>query len=93
MFNITDAAGQRCADKLVRANATEDQCMRLFMEKGKPSMRLSAPKVGEAVFKHKKRNVLVVSQEVAEELDGRALDWRKTPEGPRFRFIREPSDD
>lgn len=93
MFNITDAAAQRCAEKLDLANAAKDQCVRLCLDDGKPAMRLSLPKAGESIFKHKQRNVLVVSKEVAGELDGRALDWRKTPAGPRFRFIREASDE
>ncbi len=88
MFNVTDAAAARCAQKLDELRAHDDECFRLSLDSGKPALKRSRPEAGETIFKHADRIVLAISPAVSESLVGRTLACRRTPGGPRLRLKR-----
>ena len=88
MFTLTEAAGARLADKLVRKSAGEDVALR-FVRQAEPrrwSLRLDKPCPSDATFSHEGRIVLVLDEQSSQLLTNRMLDIRETDDGPRLRL-------
>jgi len=93
MLTLTEAAGARLTEKLVKKNAGKDVALR-FIREGEPQRwTLQFDKHGPAdvTFLHAGRIVLVLDEKSSHLLRNRMLDMRDTEEGPRLRLRGCPS--
>ncbi len=84
MLMVTEAAGVRLAQKLVRKRAGDDVAMRFLRKRRGWKLRLDTPGPDDVAYAHEGRTVLVLKPHVAQRLADRTLDARDTPAGSRL---------
>ena len=79
MFHPTPQ-GLYCMSELLRvANEAPEMAVRMHFENGEMSPGPDQPAEGDRCFEFKGKTVLIVSQELVGELDGRVLDAEPNP--------------
>ena len=79
MFRPTPQ-GLYCMSELLRvADEAPEMAVRMHFEHGEMSLGPDKPTEGDRCFEFKGKTVLVVSQDLAVELDGRVLDAEPNP--------------
>ena len=79
MFHPT-LQGLYCMSELLRvANEAPEMAVRMHFENGEMSLGPDQPAEGDRCFEFKGKTVLIVSQELVGELDGRVLDAEPNP--------------
>lgn len=88
MFNLTEAAGARLADKLAKKSAGDDDVLRFtHQEKSRRwTLRLDKPLASDTALSHEGRIVLVLDEKSSHLLRNKMLDIRETDGGPRLRL-------
>jgi len=76
MRGITKQAGEQLSMLLTLANAEDNVCIRLVAPVGRNMLKMDTALPRDKVFKHKKRLVLTVDEQVAHACAGRTLDFR-----------------
>ena len=83
MFHPTPQ-GLYCMSELLRvANEAPEMAVRMHFENGEMSLGPDQPAEGDRCFEFKGKTVLIVSQELVGELDGRVLDVEPNPKTGR----------
>ena len=79
MFHPTPQ-GLYCMSELLRvADEAPEMAVRMHFENGEMSLGPDQPADGDRCFEFKGKTVLIVSQDLADELDGRVLDAEPNP--------------
>lgn len=79
MFRPTPQ-GLYCMSELLRvADEAPEMAVRMHFENGEMSLGPDQPADGDRCFEFKGKTVLIVSQDLADELDGRVLDAEPNP--------------
>ena len=86
MLQVSESARSLLKD-ILDAQPESNQIFRL--DKGMNGLELSLadPVEGDVLFQHDESDVLAVSSEVAESLDGLTIDCEESPEGPRLVLV------
>ena len=88
MLTVTPAANDRLVRKLKGKGAEEGVAMRFVRRTGGWRLRLDKPAVGDVLFAHEGRTVLVLDAACAGLLADRTLDAVAAAAGPRLKLSR-----
>lgn len=84
MFQVTDAACEHLSTMLEKSDAPENVAVRLAIQEGGVVINADEPRDDDKSFEHGERTVLVLSENVAQQLDGATLDVETSEDGARL---------
>ncbi len=86
MFTLTETAGARLAKTLDKKQASDDGTMRFTRKSRSWKLSLDKPAVGDVLFAHEGRTVLVLDAEAAKLLVDRTLDTKDSLAGTKLQL-------
>lgn len=81
MFQVTDAACEHLSDVLAKSGAPDEMAVRLAIQEGSVVVNVDQARQDDKSFEHEERTVLVLSENVAQQLDGATLDVEPSDDG------------
>lgn len=94
MLNVTNAAREFLAEKLLELQASEGEVIRVFASGEGLSLEVGQVQADDRAIRHKDKPVLAVAASVSEAAHDRTLDIVATVRGPKLkvteRAVSEP---
>jgi len=89
MLNITEAAGEYLTEVLERANAPEDQAIRLrLLDDDALAPIVDTIRDDDESIDHNGRLILLLDARARDYLRGSMLDVEETPDGPKLLILQ-----
>ena len=90
MIEVSERAKQELKKILVANTSEPDTCLRLAVnEQGELGLAIDMEKEGDRSVEHEGLKLLLAEEELADTLQGMAIDIEDTAEGARFVMIGE----
>jgi Fe-S cluster assembly iron-binding protein IscA len=90
MLTVTEAAKEKLKETLMANTNDQDSSLRLTMKPpGQLGLVVDKVSPADSVVEHEGTKVLVISNEIAELLQGAKLDVENTPDGKTLKIFQE----